>query len=72
MSSEIEFEFVNALLKDLSRPQFMFDLTDLIVSLERVLWLCYSEPRVIILFLSLSLVKLCIKNTVALIFCLID
>ena len=25
--------------KDLSRPQFVFDLKDLIVSLERVLWL---------------------------------
>ena len=36
MSSGREFQSVNALLKDLSRPQFVFDL---IVSLERVLWL---------------------------------
>ena len=34
-----EFQSFNALLKDLSRPQFVFDLIDLIVSLERVLWL---------------------------------
>ena len=39
MSSGREFQSVNALLKDLSRPQFVFDLIDLdlIVSLERVL-----------------------------------
>ena len=34
MSSGREFPSVNALLKDLSRPQFVFDLIDLIVSLE--------------------------------------
>ena len=39
MSSGREFQSVNALLKDLSSPQFVFDLKDLIVSLERVLWL---------------------------------
>ena len=39
MSSGREFQSVKALLKDLSRPQFAFDLIDLIVSLERVLWL---------------------------------
>lgn len=32
MSSGKEFQSVNALLKDLSRPQFVLDLTDLIVS----------------------------------------
>ena len=32
MSSGREFRSVNALLKDLSRPQFVLDLTDLIVS----------------------------------------
>ena len=32
MSSGREFQSVNALLKDLSRPQFLFDLIDLIVS----------------------------------------
>ena len=38
MSSGREFRSVNALLKDLSRNQFVFDLIDLIiVSLERVL-----------------------------------
>ena len=38
MSSGREFQSVNALLKDLSRNQFVFDLIDLItVSLERVL-----------------------------------
>ena len=40
MSSGREFQSVNALLKDLSRNQFVFDLLDLpviIVSLERVL-----------------------------------
>ena len=39
MSSR-EFQSVNALLKDLSSPQFVFDLIDLIdliVSLERLL-----------------------------------
>ena len=39
MSSGREFQPDNALLKDLSRRQFVFDLKDLIVSLERVLWL---------------------------------
>ena len=39
MSSGREFQSVNALLNDLSSPQFVFDLTDLIVSLERVSWL---------------------------------
>ena len=39
MSFGREFQSFNALLKDLSRPQFVFDLIDLIVSLERVLWL---------------------------------
>ena len=39
MNSEREFQSVNALLKDLSRPQFVFVLIDLIVFLERVLWL---------------------------------
>ena len=41
MSSGREFQSVNALLKDLSSPQFVFDQihADLIVSLERVLWL---------------------------------
>ena len=29
MSSAREFQSVNALLKDLSRPQFVFDLIDL-------------------------------------------
>ena len=38
MSSEREFQSVNVLLKDLRRPQFVFDLIDLIVFLERVLW----------------------------------
>ena len=39
MSFGREFQSFNALLKDLSRPQFVFDLIDLIVSLELVLWL---------------------------------
>ena len=39
MSSEREFQSVNLLLKHLSRPQFVFDLIDLRVSVERVLWL---------------------------------
>ena len=39
MSSGREFQSVNALLKDLSRPHFEFDLIDLIASLLRVLWL---------------------------------
>ena len=39
MSPGREFQSVNALLKDLSIPQFVFDLINLIVCLERVLWL---------------------------------
>ena len=39
MSSGRECQSDNALLKDLSRPHFVFDLKDLIVSLEQVLWL---------------------------------
>ena len=39
MSPGREFQSVNALLKDLSRPHSVFDLIDLIVSLLRVLWL---------------------------------
>ena len=39
MSPGREFQSVNALLNDLSRPQFVFDLIDLIVCLERMLWL---------------------------------
>ena len=38
MSSGKKVQSFNALLKDLSRPQFVLDLIDLIVSLERVLW----------------------------------
>ena len=38
MSSGREFQSVHVLLKDLSRPQFVFDLIDLIVSLERTFW----------------------------------
>ena len=38
MSSGKEVQSVYALLKDLSRPQFVFDLIDLVVSLERFLW----------------------------------
>ena len=39
MSSGREFQSVHALLKaSLSRPQFVFDLIDLIVSLERTFW----------------------------------
>ena len=47
MSSGREFQSVNALLKDLSRPQFVFDLIDLIVSLERVLWLWASSNHTV-------------------------
>ena len=39
MSSEREFRSVNAVEKDLSRPQFVFDLIDLIVFFVQVLWL---------------------------------
>ena len=38
MFSGREFQSINALLKDPSSPQFVFDLIDLIVSLEQVLW----------------------------------
>ena len=62
MSSGREFQSVNALLKDLSRPQFVFDLIDLIVSFGAGVMSMKSEPRVIILFLSLSLTKLCKKR----------
>ena len=37
MSSGREFQSLNVLLKDLSRPRFVFDQIDLIVSLEQVL-----------------------------------
>ena len=42
MSCGREFQSGNALLKDLSSPQFAFDLIDLIVSLERLLIGCDS------------------------------
>ena len=61
MSSRTEFQSANVLLKDRSKPQFVCDLIYLIV------WALSNHT------VSFTVInKFCIKNTIALIFRLID